>query len=84
MPDLVGNPEDSRRGPVWGTDNQMRPEGHSLHAVCHHEARRETRGTDLSIRTSYLYKMSLVVRIPVFGVSDQALHKPGCTTTQDG
>ena len=28
--------------------------------------------------------MSLVVRNPVFGVSDQAPHKPGCTTTQDG
>ena len=29
-------------------------------------------------------KMSLVVRKPVFGVSDQVPHKPGCTTTQDG
>ena len=28
--------------------------------------------------------MSLVVRKPVFGVSDQAPHKPGCTATQDG
>ena len=28
--------------------------------------------------------MSLVVRKPVFGVSDQVPHKPGCTTTQDG
>ena len=27
---------------------------------------------------------SLVVRKPVFGVSDQVRHKPGCTTTQDG
>ena len=31
----------------------------------------------------YLY-MSLVVRKPVFGVSDQVRHKPGCTTTEDG
>ena len=30
------------------------------------------------------YDMSLVVRKPVFGVSDQALHKPGCTVTEDG
>ena len=27
--------------------------------------------------------MSLVVRNPVFGVSDQVPHKPGCTTTED-
>ena len=31
-----------------------------------------------------LTQMSLAVRKPVFGVSDQALHKPGCATTQDG
>ena len=29
-------------------------------------------------------QLSLVVRTPVFGVSDHAPHKPGCTTTQDG
>ena len=28
--------------------------------------------------------MSLVVRKPVFGVSDQVRQKPGSTTTQDG
>ena len=28
--------------------------------------------------------MSLVARNPVFGVSDQVLHKPGCTATEDG
>ena len=28
--------------------------------------------------------MSLVLRKPVFGVSDQVPHKPGCTTTQHG
>ena len=28
--------------------------------------------------------MSLVVRNPVFGVSDQVRHKPGCTATEDG
>ena len=27
--------------------------------------------------------MSLVVRKPVFGVSEQVLHKPGCTITED-
>ena len=27
--------------------------------------------------------MSLVVRKPVFGVSDQVTHKPGCTVTED-
>ena len=29
------------------------------------------------------FQMSLVVRKPVFGVSDQAIHKPGCTVTED-
>ena len=28
--------------------------------------------------------MSLVLRKPVFGVSDLVRHKQGCTTTQDG
>ena len=28
--------------------------------------------------------MSLVVRKPVFGVSDQVQHKPGCTAKEDG
>ena len=28
--------------------------------------------------------MSLVLRKPVFGVSDQVAHKPGCTATEDG
>ena len=28
--------------------------------------------------------MSLFVRKPVFGVSDQVRHKPGCTATEDG
>ena len=30
------------------------------------------------------HNLSLVVRKPVFGVSDQVRHKPGCTTTEDG
>ena len=33
--------------------------------------------------TEYLV-ISLVVRKPVFGVSDQVRHKPGCTATEDG
>ena len=28
--------------------------------------------------------LSLVVRKPVFGVSDQVRHKPSCTATEDG
>ena len=31
-----------------------------------------------------LFHMSLVLRKPVFGVSDQVRHKPGCTATEDG
>ena len=31
-----------------------------------------------------LDEMSLVVIKPVFGVSDQVRHKPGCTATEDG
>ena len=30
------------------------------------------------------FKMSLVVRKPVFGVSDQVRHKPVCAITEDG
>ena len=33
---------------------------------------------------AYTVKMSLVVRKPVFGVSDQVRHKPACTATEDG
>ena len=29
------------------------------------------------------FQMSLNVKNPVFGVSDQAPHKPGCTAVQD-
>ena len=31
-----------------------------------------------------LYHLSLVLRKPVLGVSDQVQHKPGCTATEDG
>ena len=31
-----------------------------------------------------LHHLSLFVRKPVFGVSDQVQHKPGCTATEDG
>ena len=34
-------------------------------------------------KTCFLH-MSLVVRKPVFGVSDQVRHKPSCTITEDG
>ena len=33
--------------------------------------------------SSGVSNMSLVVRKPVFGYSDQVRHKPGCTTTED-
>ena len=36
----------------------------------------------LQLKTKH--DMSLVVRKPVFGVSDQDRHKPGCTATEDG
>ena len=38
---------------------------------------------DQSIQIFRIF-MSLVVRKPVFGVSDQVRHKPGCRATQDG
>ena len=43
-----------------------------------------------NVQKGFLYywciilKMSLVVRKPVFGVSDQVRHKPGYTATEDG
>ena len=36
------------------------------------------------IMHQFIYNLSLVVRKPVFGVSDQVRHKPGCTTIEDG
>ena len=42
-------------------------------------------GSDCSSSRLFLLldNMSLVVRKPVFWVSDQVRHKPGCTTTED-
>ena len=34
-------------------------------------------------KTCFLH-LSLVLRKPVFRVSDQVSHKPGCTATEDG
>ena len=34
--------------------------------------------------TTHQIDMSLVLRKPVFGVSDQVRHKPGCTSSEDG
>ena len=39
--------------------------------------------TDYQIGRGYDV-MSLVMREPVFRVSDQVLHKPGCTATEGG
>ena len=44
--------------------------------------------TDTAVALSVLLDtpkyMSLIVRKPVFGISDQVRHKPGCTATEDG
>ena len=37
-----------------------------------------------SIFCIYADNISLVVRKPIFGVSDQVRHKPGCTAIKDG
>ena len=40
---------------------------------------------DSLCKIGYLtHQMSWVMRNPVFGVSDQVKHKPGCTATEDG
>ena len=39
------------------------------------------KGSELTTRP---YNLSLVVRKPVFGVSDQVRHKPECAATEDG
>ena len=41
-------------------------------------------GLQLCSEEPYSPSMSQVVRKPVFGVSDQVRHKPGCTATEDG
>ena len=38
----------------------------------------------LSTKVLFRLHMSLVVRKPVFGVSDQVRHKSGCTATENG
>ena len=35
------------------------------------------------LMSTHNLQMSLVVRKPVFGVSDKVQHKPGCTATED-
>ena len=42
--------------------------------------------SDIGLAHSFVkigHEMCLVVRKPVFGVSDQVPHKPGCTATED-
>ena len=39
--------------------------------------------TSLGARQEHFH-MSLVMRKPVFGVSDQVRHKPGCAAKEDG
>ena len=36
------------------------------------------------VNTTMQYTMSLVLKKPVFGVSDQVQHKLGCAVTEDG
>ena len=38
---------------------------------------------EFQVRNRQNMFMSLVVRKPVFGVSEQVPHKPGCTATED-
>ena len=52
--------------------------------LCFHEEIIKNVGEFIAKYPLYSGYMSLVVRKPVFGVFDQVIHKPGCTTTQDG
>ena len=38
----------------------------------------------VTVNMQIMAHLSLVVRKPVFRVSDQVPHKPGCTVTEDG
>ena len=40
--------------------------------------------SDSVIDDQGIYNMSLVLRKPIFGVSDQVRHKPGCAITEEG
>ena len=42
------------------------------------------RAHNLQLASTTLLNMSLILRKPVFGVSDQVRHKSGCTATEDG
>ena len=39
---------------------------------------------NMKIAKEEVRNLSRIVRKPVFGVSDQVLQKPGCTTTEEG
>ena len=41
------------------------------------------RGSNFLNQSQVFHSISLVVRKPVFGVSDQIRHKPGCVVTED-
>ena len=61
---------------------QMEQDARDLEEDMKRRQQEKPKGT-LVIELSH-YNMSLVVRKPVFGVSDQVRHKQGCTITEDG
>ena len=55
-----------------------------LNITSNHTLKTENTGRDKSIQAQGMYYLSLIVRKPVFRVSDQVPHKLGCTATEDG
>ena len=79
MSDLVGNPE----------DQFSQNEAHMAVLMLRRKKKCFAQSNpELNLAVSRLknamYSLSLVLRKPVFGVSDQVRHKPGCTVTEDG
>ena len=69
MSNLVGNPED-------------RFSHNEAHIIVHNDMKL-CRLTTEQIRWVFHDNFSRVMRKPVFGVSNQVKHKPGCTATED-
>ena len=84
MSDLVGNPEDQfSHNEAQLSGNNSDPLFAQAFQSAENLIKEKGVVTVLWNQGRHVY-MSLVVRKPVFGVSDLDRHKPGCAVTEDG
>ena len=68
----------------WGENNCGHSEDAGIECRDDNLKNKTTPEGKCSVYVIIRVNMSLVVRKPVFGVSDQVRHKPVCTATEDG